>query len=290
MAKIWRNLNRNKTMLRIAAHCGSFIVFDTETTGLEETAEIIEFAACKLQYTGGRFCIYESLHLFIKPKQPVPESAIAVHGITNEFLEDKMTVEQAFPYIYEFLGEKPVLGAYNSGFDVGKLTNLYRICGKELQVGLEIDLLQIARDVFCEVKLPDHKLCTIAEHYKVTSGIRFHGAMDDVVVSIRVLNAMIQDIQENEAVGKLHRLRVYKLNYYKGFRGNSRLYVITSGGSIYYDLRNDVWGSQETKTKPKLDLETIDMEDLERQVFALAGCSDYSGLRKAAPRFVERKE
>lgn len=280
--RVWRNLEKNKQMIRIAAQSGCFIVCDTETTGLGATDEIIEFAGCKLHYVKGRFCIYESVHYYIKPSKKMTEDVVNIHGISNEFLEDKPTADKVCPKIEEFLGKAPILGAYNSGFDVGKLSYMYKCCNKELKVKLEIDLLQIARDVFCEVKLPNHKLGTIAEAYGVTEGIRFHSAMDDVIVLIRVLNAMVKDMQLSNDTVSLRKVKVYKLSYYKGYRGNSRLYVKTSVGSVYYELMYDRW----TTSEEKVQIGAIDMKDLEKQVFQMAGCKDYAGLRKAAPGFV----
>lgn len=277
---IWRNLEKNKQMLQTAARSGCFIVFDTETTGLGATDEIVEFAGCKLHFVGGQFCVYESVHYFIKPQREMPDSVVQIHGITNEFLADKPTASEICPLIEEFLGSNPILGAYNSGFDIGKLTYMYETCNKILQVGMEIDLLKIARDIFCEVKLPDHKLGTIAETYGVTEGIRFHSAMDDVVVLIRVLNAMVRDLKEQGCEHSRRKVKLYKVNYYEGYRGNSRIYAITSGGSLYYELLHDKWAVKDEKLK----LEDIDMSDLERQVFAMTGCKDYRELRKAAPK------
>ncbi|HHJ4165905.1 TPA: exonuclease domain-containing protein, partial [Raoultella ornithinolytica] len=52
-----------------------FLFIDTETTGLGEDAEIVEI------------CIIDShgsimLNTLIKPTKPIPDEAIAIHGIT----------------------------------------------------------------------------------------------------------------------------------------------------------------------------------------------------------------
>lgn len=273
MPRIWRNLDKNKNLFNLAAKSRPFIVFDTETTGLKKDDEIIELAACKCMFYNGKFVATHMFHTYIRPSKPVPLEASEVNGLTDEFLSDKPDEETIFPFIYDFFGDSPALGAYNSGFDVRMLRQMYERCGRVLNVALEVDFLKIARDILCEQKMKDHKLGTVANTYGVDEGIEFHSAMDDVRVLIRVMNAMIQDILLNSAdSGSLAKVRVYKLNYYAGYRGHSRLYAITSVGPIYYDLRDDKWGS-------KQDLSKVDMQDMEQQVFQLSKCADYKELR-----------
>ncbi|MCK4493377.1 MAG: DNA polymerase III subunit epsilon, partial [Methylococcales bacterium] len=64
------------------------IVLDTETTGLypKEGHRIIEIGCVELmnrRLTGNHF------HVYINPERTIDDGAIAVHGISNEFLEDK---------------------------------------------------------------------------------------------------------------------------------------------------------------------------------------------------------
>ena len=64
------------------------IVLDTETTGLEpqEGHRIIEIGCVEMinrRLTGNNY------HRYINPDRIVDDGAIEVHGITNEFLEDK---------------------------------------------------------------------------------------------------------------------------------------------------------------------------------------------------------
>ncbi|EJO6804392.1 3'-5' exonuclease, partial [Salmonella enterica] len=55
------------------------LFIDTETTGLGDDAEIVEI------------CIIDShgfilLNTLVKPTKPIPDEAIAIHGITNEMV------------------------------------------------------------------------------------------------------------------------------------------------------------------------------------------------------------
>ena len=89
------------------------IVLDTETTGLDYTRErIIEFAAVRLE--NGK--IKDEFQTLINPHQHIRKSSQAVHGITQEMVEDAPSEEEALPKILEFIGDYPIV-AHNVIFD-----------------------------------------------------------------------------------------------------------------------------------------------------------------------------
>ena len=54
----------------------------------------------------------------IRPPIPIPEGATAVHGITNEDVENSPTIEEAAPGIVALISEYKVIVAYNGlGYD-----------------------------------------------------------------------------------------------------------------------------------------------------------------------------
>ncbi|MDD1624144.1 MAG: DNA polymerase III subunit epsilon [Methylococcaceae bacterium] len=93
------------------------VVLDTETTGLnpQEGHRIIEIGCVELvkrRLTGKRF------HVYINPDRIIDEGAIAVHGITNQFLDDKPYFEQIVDDFIAFIrGAELVI--HNAPFDVG---------------------------------------------------------------------------------------------------------------------------------------------------------------------------
>lgn len=93
------------------------VVLDTETTGLnpQEGHRIIEIGCVELvkrRLTGKRF------HVYINPDRIIDEGAIAVHGITNQFLDDKPHFEQIVEDFIAFItGAELVI--HNAPFDVG---------------------------------------------------------------------------------------------------------------------------------------------------------------------------
>ena len=57
--------------------------------------------------------------------------------------------------------------------------------------------------------------------------------------------------------------KVRRVSYWEGFRGFSRIYVETSAGTVYYDLRSTLWGGKD------VDINTLDMESVQSQVLTL---------------------
>jgi DNA polymerase-3 subunit epsilon len=93
------------------------IVLDTETTGLETQHDhrIIEIGCVELvdrTLTGNQF------HQYLQPDREIDEAAMDVHGITNEFLEDKPRfADIAQDFIEYVTGAELII--HNAPFDVG---------------------------------------------------------------------------------------------------------------------------------------------------------------------------
>ena len=95
------------------------IVLDTETTGLEVSQghRIIEIGCVEVinrRLTGNHY------HQYIKPEREVDQGAIEVHGITNEFLDDKPLFARIAAEFYQFV-EGTELVIHNAPFDIGFL-------------------------------------------------------------------------------------------------------------------------------------------------------------------------
>ena len=93
------------------------VILDTETTGLDfRTGDrVIEIGCVELrgrQLTGQRF------HAYLNPERVIDPGAIAIHGLTNEFLADKPKFAEIVADFMEFIrGAELVI--HNAAFDVG---------------------------------------------------------------------------------------------------------------------------------------------------------------------------
>lgn len=86
-----------------------FVVLDTETTGLDEKAEIVELAI--LDKNGAVL-----LDTLVKPKGKIPSQASSIHGITNRDVKDAPTWADIYPAFREAIKNKTVV-IYNSKYD-----------------------------------------------------------------------------------------------------------------------------------------------------------------------------
>jgi DNA polymerase-3 subunit epsilon len=93
------------------------IVLDTETTGLEPSQghRIIEIGCVELierRATGNDF------HQYLQPDREIDAGAVEVHGITNEFLEDKPRFEDVVQDFMDYVRGAELI-IHNAPFDVG---------------------------------------------------------------------------------------------------------------------------------------------------------------------------
>lgn len=96
----------------------NWVILDTETTGLGD-AEIVEIAVINSKKE-------TLLNTLVRPSIPVPDSAIAIHGITNEMVADAPRFPEIYPKLTETLEGQRIL-IYNDDADRGFLNYCCRI-------------------------------------------------------------------------------------------------------------------------------------------------------------------
>ncbi len=165
------------------------IVLDTETTGLspEQGHRIIEIGCVELI---DRRLSNKSFHIYLNPDRLIDEEAIKVHGITNEFLEDKPRFEDIVDDYIAFT-EGAELIIHNAPFDVGFLNaELARIPGQttvETISGI-FDTLPYARKKHPGARATLDALC---KRYGIDNSHReLHGALLDAEILADVYLAM----------------------------------------------------------------------------------------------------
>lgn len=150
------------------------IVLDTETTGLDYTREkIIEFAAIKLE--NGK--IKDEFQTLINPQQHIRKSSMAIHGISEDMVQDAPTEEEVLPKILDFIGDHPIV-AHNAIFDYSFLNEAcLRVFSKEL-TNPRIDTQQMFKEVFPD--LESHGLEALTKKFNVEFNVH-HRAMADTM-------------------------------------------------------------------------------------------------------------
>lgn len=103
--------------------------FDLETTGLDITKErIVEISILKIFPDQSR----KSLYYLVNPTIPIPKEVAAIHGITDERVQDAPKFSQIAKEIADFLGDADLAGYNSNRFDIPMLQEEMLRCGIDL--------------------------------------------------------------------------------------------------------------------------------------------------------------
>ena len=105
------------------------IVLDTETTGLsvKDGHRIVEIGCIELE---NLIPTKKVFHCYLNPERKVSESALKVHGYTDEFLSDKKKFIDIADEFLKFIDGKKIV-IHNAEFDIGHLNNELSLIKKE---------------------------------------------------------------------------------------------------------------------------------------------------------------
>ena len=183
------------------------IVLDTETTGLNPRTgdRVIEVGCVELvnrMLTGNNF------HRYINPERDSEEGALAVHGLTTEFLRDKPKFAEIAAELRDYIQGAEVI-IHNAPFDLGFLNNEFKLLGLPTfteHCSAVIDTLVNAKEMRPGKR---NSLDALCDHYGVSNSHRkLHGALldaellADVYLSMtRGQNSLSMDLEVEVAVG-----------------------------------------------------------------------------------------
>lgn len=168
-----------------------YVVLDTETTGMPVTDghRIIEIGCVELL---GRRLTGRHFHVYLNPDREIDEGAIAVHGITNEYVADKPRFREIADEFYEFIKGAQLI-IHNAAFDVGFINNEFALLGQTERADVSdycsvLDTLLMARE-----RHPGQRnsLDALCKRYGVDNSNReLHGALLDSEILADVYLAM----------------------------------------------------------------------------------------------------
>jgi DNA polymerase-3 subunit epsilon len=122
------------------------LVIDTETTGLNpgEGHRVVEIAAIELvnHLPTGQF-----FHKYVNPERDMPEGALAIHGLTSEFLAKHPTFAAVAAEFLDFIGNDPLV-IHNAEFDLAFLNAELKRIGLTPIASTYTDTLLVARRRF----------------------------------------------------------------------------------------------------------------------------------------------
>jgi DNA polymerase-3 subunit epsilon len=180
------------------------IVLDTETTGLNPAKghRIIEIGCIEIS---NRRLTEKRFHYYLQPDRKIDAEASAVHGIKDQFLQDKPRFADIVNEFMDFIRDAELI-IHNANFDVGFINHelkLLRQNFKPLDHYCQItDSLALARK-----RHPGQKnnLDALCKRYNVNNSNRqLHGALLDSEILAEVYLAMTGGqvsllVQDNKA-------------------------------------------------------------------------------------------
>ena len=185
---------------------GSFVVIDTETTGLSSTKDtIIEIAAIKFE----DWVPVAKFHTLLNPGKHIPEDATAINNITDDMVADSPIFSQIIDCLSSFVGKSSIVG-HNLPFDLKFLyrygynfttdkRHYYDTC-EIAKKTLKIPKMKwdkeygeyVVNDNY-DYDVENYKLTTLCEYYQIRDNSFAHRAMSDALATGILFQKLAQD-------------------------------------------------------------------------------------------------
>lgn len=183
----------------------NFLWIDVETTGLYADKNDIVQLACIPAIDGIE---KDGFNEFCQPINwnAIEQEAVNVHGITvdrmKQFQKPEVALDKFIKYIRSF-NTKFIIAGFNVDFDRQFLSAMFTKHGRSEEF---FELFEInTHDTYKRVKLiknqiktPNHKLETLAKHYKIE--IKAHDALSDIAATILVDKKISKLLKEDSIV------------------------------------------------------------------------------------------
>jgi DNA polymerase-3 subunit epsilon len=180
-----------------------FVVFDTETTGLdlEGGDRLLSLGAVKI--IAGRIHLGNAFYELIDPERAIPTSSIFIHGITPGIASEGPHISQILVRFLDYIGYDVVV-AHHAAFDMKFLNHAMEGCfGFPIQNRV-IDTALVAAwirrlqdvDLMDPESGPDTRFDIVAKHFGVTTQDR-HTAFGDALSTALLFQRLIHILNEN---------------------------------------------------------------------------------------------
>jgi DNA polymerase III epsilon subunit family exonuclease len=185
----------------------TFIAFDVETTGLDRTTnQIVELAGVKftVEFNKRKKAIPITIDTFselVKPTMRIPDDVIAIHGITNEKVENSRSIKEVLPEFFKFCGLASIMIAHNAPFDNGFLRHAIRDNNISPIGNPVLDSQKISRSIMKEAA--SHKLGELAKRLRREISLKLdsskqHRALYDCEILMEIFVAILNRRLEPE--------------------------------------------------------------------------------------------
>lgn len=166
-----------------------FVIFDTETTGLEvrDGHKIIEIAAIKVM--NGQMVEGALFETFVNPERDIPFDAQQVNKISPDMVASAPTIRDVLPQFLEFVGDLPLV-AHNAEFDVGFLEEELFLMNPFARLPMVICTKKLSRALDPREKF--HNLDTLSYRFNIPLPTDRHRALADVQMLSTVFYKLLE--------------------------------------------------------------------------------------------------
>lgn len=166
----------------------TYVVFDTETTGLypDQGDEIVQIAAVRI--INGKRVKTEVFDTLVNPGRSIPAASTQVHGITNDMVADAPDTTTAVQRFHKF-AEGAVLVAHNAPFDMAFIRRHENAAGCRFDHPI-LDTVLLSAVVYGEAE--SHSLDALAHRLGITIPEEArHTAIGDAIATADALLKVI---------------------------------------------------------------------------------------------------
>ena len=174
-----KTTNNNLDQLR-----KSFIVLDTETTGLSNYDKIVSIGAIKFV----NMAPVDSFYTLVNPQMHIPEAASAINHIYDADVADAPLEGEMIRMLENFLGNSlDIIVGYNIAFD---MRFLKAVADKNQIVGdvRTYDVMSLSRKMIKELK--NYKQVTVANHLGINTD-NAHNSLGDCEICAKILITLL---------------------------------------------------------------------------------------------------
>ncbi len=180
-----------------------FVVFDTETTGLNyENDRLTEIGAVEI--VDGQ--IGEIFKTFVNPKMNISERITELTGINNEMVSNAPFEDEALRSFLNFV-DGAVLVAHNARFDYNFINKAAKRNGLKFFPTV-IDTLTLAKVIYKEI--PKFTLDRLAKHLKLGE-FDHHRAFNDALMLSKIFVKMVETLVDDFEITTVEEINI-KLN------------------------------------------------------------------------------
>ena len=174
----------------------SFVILDTETTGLEASKgdKIISLAALKIR--NSLIQENEFLDELINPERDIPWESIKIHHITDEHVRGKPTLPELQSKINSFL-KKSILIGHNIEFDKKFIYQdaANSDLSKRMKKITSIDTIYLTAALYPD--LENYDLSYLCEHFNIRTNDQIrHSALGDCWITARLFLHLLHKAKE----------------------------------------------------------------------------------------------